>query len=349
MPAATLATRLHRRLLRRVRTYAAGGVDVFDSWAGLTTSSPVLESALGGVGAASSVSISGNLTGIVSPIPADTVVSVFARTRYGGIATQTLDAGQTASFTITPQWYGPAARDITVRALARTGATGYPVAFVGFVEGTASVTSGQNATLDLDLSPVATTTISGSIAPDATGMLAGGMRFGSARTGGAAITFDAPAATPFTILVPAVRTTAILSAYRTYPSGASSWDVLPELASDQPHAFVHLGEVSLLAPAAGATFTPGMTFSWAPPPGATGGVYQLRLARSTSTPSPIFQHTTTATSVSIPAEFLPAPGATYVWRVAYFPRATSVDALTTDDGTLWASRITSVQRTITIP
>lgn len=331
-----------------VATYSAAGVDVFDSWAGLTSRSPRIESALGGVGAVQSTVIGGVLSGIANPIPNGTRVNVFARTRYGGVASQVLIAGQSTTFSITPQWYGPPSRSVTVRALAQTTAGSYPTDFIGFAETTVEATHAVNTTADLALTPVSTATVSGTIAPDATGMLMGGMRFGAARSDGAALTFDAPAVTPFALLVPNIRSTPVVAAYRTFPGGGSSFDLLRDVAIGDAHAFVHRGEVTLTAPAAGATFTPGMTLSWTPPSGG-GGVYQVRLAASTSAPARLFQHTTSSTSVVVPAAFVPTPGRTYVWQVSYFPRAANVDALVTDDGAIWEARITSAQRTLLVP
>lgn len=291
----------------------------YDVFEGLTTATPILESGRYDGSKPFSAKISGKVSGITSPVPPQTVVYVFARSTGNSVANAWIDEGAETVFTIAPNWKGGTSKDIMVRAFAYTSVGGYPTSFLGYAE--ANVTVNANDTiseLELPLKKMATRKIEGSFTgPTYAAWLYPELYFFPRTKDGASIGWEAPAETPFGLEVPDIPGATLRLEY-----GGDQGGETVTVKGSSPIVLSPTGAATPIAPAPGASFTPGMTFSWKPP-ADTRGTYRFRLESGATDPA--LQIWTKASSVTVPGTFAPTSGKTYTWSLAYFASLATVD------------------------
>jgi hypothetical protein len=313
-------------------------VDVFE---GLTTSAPVLESSRYDTGPAAYATIQGAVLGVTSPLPAETVVRVFARSTGNGIAPMNLAAGDLATYSIQPNWKGTTSRSIVVRAIAYRSTGGYPTTFSGYGETT--VVANDNDTLtgiDVTLNTPATKIVTGTFNPSSySGTVYSDVFWLPRDTIGGEYAWAMPAQSPYSIEVPDLPGATLRVGFNDGGSGE-----LRKIPASNTLDFTVSAGATLASPVADATFAPGMTFSWTAPAGATG-IYRFSMEAKNTDPS--LYVWTKATSIVVPAVFVPTSGQTYTWTVWHYATVPSVDTIAAGDPR--PTRYYSTSRNVNVP
>jgi hypothetical protein len=180
----------------------------------------------------------------------------------------------------------------------------------------------------------ATATVSGTFTPSTfTANVGASFSVGPRETAGEGTGFSGPASSPFSFSFPLIPGATYAVGYdAVFDGGATGGEGRFGLL-DAGYDFVVAGEPILVAPADGATFTPGMQFSWS---GPSAGLYRFDLRRI-GPAAPAFYTLSKETS-----------GATYTWEVRYLPGVKDVDQAMGPLGLSAFGRVLT-SRSITVP
>ncbi|MBX3191736.1 MAG: hypothetical protein KF819_32385 [Labilithrix sp.] len=320
-----------------------GAGTVLTVFEGLTTATPILESGRYDGSTTFGATVEGTITGIASPLPPNTYVYVSARSTSNGVAAVLRGPGEAPTYAITPAWKGNGTRAVSVHVIAYESTGGYPTSWLGYAAKTMNLSSGGLATDEnIALGAVATKTINGSFVPASfDGALGVYLRWSPRATEGDVMTFETPATSPFSLVAPTPAGASIEVVWYKAGLGSATYTA-PTMGAS--YALSIPATPTLTSPAAGATFAAGTVFSWS---GPTAGVYELTLRSTTDAPWLIVY--TKATSVTVPADFVPSPASSYTWEVRYFPNPATVDQLVGPNGVSIYGAVSGGGRQISIP
>jgi len=254
-----------------------------------------------------------------STLATDPVAILFSE--GGGVATAPDTAG---SYTFNAQWLSGTTQAGTLYGLQwRRGASGAPIAFLGYGAVPMTLTASQDSYVSLPFSQVSTAQLTGSITPPA-GYPVPSIQL-TQKLGNSSYVLWSTRTTDATAMIPVIAAGASSLYAMTSSNGASVEVVHPALAGVTDVSFAMPSPATLTSP----VIATGAPIEFDAP---TGAVYQIKITTTGAQPYAFNLVTTetTTTMPSIPEVAMPS-AQTCTWQVlGYGPVATIDDAATAD-------------------